>query len=89
MSDDYYQEFTVEELEQRHACTFPPFSKDDPVPFGFANNQWQQLLDMMQEGDELYEFRTGKESWRQLCGRAGVQLVRDGIPIATMYTEIS
>ena len=42
----------------------------------------QELLDLMQPGDELWWFSTSKESWSRLCGRAGYVVLRDGQQVA-------
>ena len=36
---------------------------------GYACDQWLALLDAMQPGDELYNFRTSAESWKGLYGK--------------------
>ena len=51
---------------------------DKPVPFGFNNHRWRELLAEMQDGDELWTFTTSDESWENGCGRAGISLVRNG-----------
>ena len=43
---------------------FPELTK----PFGFQNIEWEALKSQMQPGDELWEFRTDRESWQQLMG---------------------
>ena len=58
-------------------------------PFGFLNGEWEELKSQMQEGDELWQFCTDKESWDHLFGREGIELVRDGEVIASIVTELS
>ena len=43
----------------------------------------------MQPGDELWEFRSGRESWQHLAGRAGIALMRDGREVASLITMMS
>jgi hypothetical protein len=57
-----------------------------PVPFGFCNQDWRRLLAQMQPEDELWEFSSSAESWRHLCGRAGIALVRGGEVVASIIT---
>jgi hypothetical protein len=38
----------------------------------------ENFVGMVQPGDELCEFRSPPESWAQLCGRAGVLILRNG-----------
>ena len=62
---------------------------DAPVPFGFSNGDWSQLLAIMQDGDELWTFSTSEESWKHLAGRAGISLVRNGEVIRSMVTKMN
>jgi len=68
--------------------------KDDrlgpaPIPFGFQNDKWRALLAEMREGDELWEFTSSPESWRNLAGRAGIALVRRGEVVRTIVTTMN
>lgn len=54
-----------------------------PVPFGFANRDWRELLAVMQQGDELWEFSSSSSEHLppghfRLFSRAGIALVRNG-----------
>jgi hypothetical protein len=68
---------SVQEVEADNMVSNPRLG-DKPVPFGFNNHQWQELLAEMQNGDELWTFCTSDESWDNGCGRAGISLVRNG-----------
>jgi hypothetical protein len=56
------------------------------VAFGYGNADWAALKSQMIPGDELWEFRSPKESWAHMCGRAGICLVRDGEVIGSKLT---
>jgi hypothetical protein len=58
-------------------------------PMGFMNKKWEQLKAMIEPNDELWEYCSSKESWRQLMGSAGLELIRDGVVIARMMTEMN
>lgn len=51
---------SVEEAEAEHMVTDARLG-DAPVPFGFSNGDWSQLLAIMQDGDELWTFSTSEE----------------------------
>lgn len=82
---------TIEEAERMHTPT-----REDParvkkfpqlaLPFGFNNGQWESLKAQMQPGDELWWFSTSAQTWKDLRGRAGIELVRHGKPIAVIIT---
>jgi DNA-binding NarL/FixJ family response regulator len=79
---------SVEEVEAEHMVTDSRLG-DAPVPFGFSNNEWRELLAMMQKGDELWTFSTSNESWDNMAGRAGVSLVRGGETIYSIVTRMN
>ena len=37
-----------------------------------------KLTDALRPGDEVWRYHTSPESWRHLCGRAGLVIVRNG-----------
>jgi hypothetical protein len=43
----------------------------------------------MQPGDELWAFSSSTVSWQNLCGRAGIALVRGGEVVASMITKMN
>jgi hypothetical protein len=50
----------------------------EPIPFGFANIRWREMIGQMRAGDELWEFGSPDHAWKHLAGRAGIALVRNG-----------
>ena len=64
---------------------FPEAAK----PFGFQNREWEELKALVLPGDEIRIFSSSSESWQHLAGRAGVALVRDGVPIRTILTMMN
>lgn len=55
-------------------------------PFGGQNREWESLKAEMQPGDEIWTFASPAPDWRALAGRAGVALVRQGVPIKVVVT---
>ena len=82
------EQLSVEECEAKH-LVFDKSLGDKPIPFGFINNQWQNLLLKMQEGDEIWEFCSSSEFWQMLAGRSGVCLVRNGEIIDSIITAMN
>lgn len=62
---------------------------DATKPFGFAHQEWDELKAAMLPGDEIWTFASSPESWRDLAGRAGVALVRNGVPIKVIITAMN
>jgi hypothetical protein len=79
---------TVEEAESANMVQNERLGPD-PVPFGFINHRWKQLVARMAPGDELWEFSSSPESWANLAGRSGVALVRGGEVIDSIITEVN
>lgn len=65
----------VDEIERRHLVG------EKQLPFGRIHDQWIRLKASVRSGDCLFSFETDEESWKQLSGRKGYILVRDGVPI--------
>jgi hypothetical protein len=89
-SDDFFiswlqSQTTVEEAEAANMVKNDQLGPD-PVPFGFINADWKELLDQMQEGDELWEFKSPPETWENLMGRKGIALIRNCQVIAYIVT---
>lgn len=62
---------------------------DATKPFGFRNQEWNELKAAMLPGDEIWTFASSPESWRDLAGRAGVALVRNGVPVKVLITAMN
>jgi hypothetical protein len=80
---------TISEAEAAHpgirdkrVLQFPNAGKS----FGFQNKQWEALKAKMKPGDELWTFASPGESWRNLAGRSGIVLLRDGEAVADIIT---
>lgn len=52
------------------------------IPFGKNNGQWNIILQLMQEGDRLFTFRSPDDTWGNYTGKEGVALVRNGAIIS-------
>jgi hypothetical protein len=83
---------TIAEAEAEHPgitderkSRFPEAAK----PFGFAHQKWEELKAAMLPGDELWTFSSPPKSWEDLAGRAGIALVRKGIPVRTIVTVMN
>jgi hypothetical protein len=80
---------TVEEIEaanpgirDERIDRFPEAAK----PFGFLNPKWEALKAEMKPGDELWTFASPADSWKNLAGRAGIALVREGDVVRSIIT---
>lgn len=59
------------------------------VPFGLANQDWEELKAQMEPGDELWEFCDAKHLWDALMGCAGYELRRNGVMIEMFITRMN
>ena len=60
-----------------------------PIPFGFLYCEWREMVGSMQEGDELWEYRSSEHSWEHLAGRAGIALIRRGEVVDAITTAMN
>ena len=84
-SDWLKKKVTVAEAEAEHLVRNDNLGPD-PVPFGFMNQEWTQLVAGMQPGDELWEFSSPADTWQHLCGRARFAVVRGGKVVNSIVT---
>lgn len=82
------RKLTVEQAEAEHMVEDEQLGQT-PVPFGFCNKAWRDLLAKMQPQDELWEFSSSDHSWQHLAGRGGISLVRRGKIIASLVTKMN
>ena len=82
-TDWLLEHLTVDEAEAKHMVHTERLGPD-PVPFGFMNTQWQAMLSLMEEGDQLWSFCSTGECWNSLAGREGIALLRKGQVIETL-----
>ncbi len=75
----------MEECERKHLVEDERLGPV-PIPFGFQHRQWMDLKSRIEKGDELWEFCSPPKTWEDLCGRAGVCIVRDGEVIDSIIT---
>ena len=59
------------------------------IQFGYTHKQWIDLLNEMEDGDVLHEFRSSDESWEFLAGREGIALVRNNKIVADIITKMN
>lgn len=82
------ERLTVEEAESKHLVMDERLGPS-PIPFGFCNEAWKDLLCKKQPGDEIWEFSSTKSSWQQLCGRRGIALVRNSTVVTFFLTVMN
>jgi len=59
---------------------------DAAKPFGFEHHAWEEFKVVMQPDDQLWTFASPLDSWKNLAGRAGIALVRNGTPVKVIIT---
>lgn len=48
--------------------------------------KWQPFIAALEDGDEVWSFRSPPPTWNQFCGCAGYAVLRDGEIIRTLVT---
>jgi len=89
---------TIAELEAEHTRRPDQIHESDRSgpraamllqAFGGLNAKWEALKASMQPGDELWTFASSPESWRDLAGREGIALVRNGQIVERLVTMMN
>lgn len=58
---------SVQEVESRK------FGRPSPT-----NPDWRQFLEQMSETDELWQYSSSEDRWKNMMGETGVAIVRNG-----------
>jgi len=61
-------------------------------PDDLLDEEWRQFKNKMQDGDELWYFRTPPATWTEFfprCGMEGYALMRGDALIAEIFTSMS
>jgi hypothetical protein len=90
-------EWLVERITVAEAEAANPGIQDERVrrfphaakPFGFQSDQWEALKAAMKPGDELWTFCSSAKTFKDLAGRSGIVLLRDGDAVAEIITLMS
>ena len=82
------RQLTPAQAEAEHLITDEALGPD-PVPFGYMHSVWLQLLAQMQPDDELWQYRTPPETWKRMCGREGLVLLRKGKVVVHLLLEMN
>jgi len=64
-------------------------TRDELLAESGDSDFFEKLLDAYQDGDELWRFSSPADYWRNLAGRGGVALVRDGKIVTSVVTIMS
>jgi hypothetical protein len=78
---------SVEEAEKASMPTAQQLARNPKLPnkpFAFHNEEWKSLKSQIVHGDELWYFCSPPQTWRDLAGRAGLAVLRDGNVVHTM-----
>jgi len=80
---------TVKEAEERRRYEMTIGGQTVSRPFGSQFDDWQELQDAMQPGDELVEYTSSQKLWDQHMGMTGIRLVRSGKVIKNLITALN
>ena len=68
---------------QRRRITLEEFERDH-LGSDRDNPKWKAFKATIQPDDEIWEYCSDRQSWDELMGIAGVELIRDGERVATL-----
>lgn len=79
---------SVQEAESLHSFQDDRLGSE-PIPFGFQNSQWLEFIDQMEEGDELWLFKSDAKTWKRKVGREGIALIRGNTIVKKLVTRMN
>jgi hypothetical protein len=82
------KEITMEECEREHLVQDERLGPV-PIPFGFQHQEWLKFKSKTLQGDELWKFCSPPDSWKNLFGRSGICIVRNGEIIDSIVTVMN
>lgn len=81
---------SINDIEEKSAKDMAQAQTSCPkVPFGCLNKEWNNFKSKIKNGDTVIYFKSPKEHWAALYGRAGYAIVRDGILIDSILVTIN
>ncbi len=54
-----------------------------------AKKEWATFMSRLEAGDQLWRFRSPRETWDSRAGRAGVAIVRNSEVVAAYVTAMN
>jgi len=55
----------------------------------WIEKRWNPFISQLQTGDELWRFNSPEITWKNLMGRRGYAILRDGKVVAWLFTMMS
>jgi hypothetical protein len=81
------ERLTVAQIEARERVTDPLGAVPD-LPFGHLHAAWKDFISQSSADDEIWSFtRPWETQWGHKEVRAGYTLIRDGAPVAYLWTK--
>ena len=83
------EEMTDKEAEIYKSCLWKKTTVDELETKKIVrkgNECWRELKSRMIEGDELWQYSSPAEDWKNLMGEAGIALLRNGEIVEVMMT---
>lgn len=80
---------SMEEYKERQEKIFGSLNSRPIIQKAFVEKFWKPFIENLQEGDEIWTFRSPDEDWDNLCGRAGDAILRDGEIVYVQVTELN
>jgi len=77
-------EISVKKAEAKYMVVID----NENIPFGYMHTTWIKLLNRMQDGDKLHEYKSSDGSPGQLTGQEGIALTRNGKIVLDLATRL-
>lgn len=82
-----FEEMTIKEIEKRESLTGDDLHDSEISPWFLKKRE--EFKYSIQDGDEIYYFRTSSITWKNLCGREGYAIYRNGKEIDSIIFNMN
>lgn len=82
-----FEEMTIEEIEKKESLSGDDIHNFEISPWFIK--RWEEFKSRIQDGDKIYYFRTSSITWKNLCGREGYAIYRNGKEIDSIIFNMN
>ena len=83
----HFEEMTIKEIEKKESLSDDDLHDSEISPWFIKS--WEEFKSSIQDGDKIYYFSTSSITWKNLCGREGYAIYRNGKEINSIIFKMN
>lgn len=83
----HFEEMTIKEIEKKESLSDDDLHDSKISPWFIKS--WEEFKSSIQDGDKIYYFSTSSITWKNLCGREGYAIYRNGKAINSIIFKMN